>query len=165
MKIQQGTALSYVARVALFSFVLAPISLMAQQSDPSAPPPSTQDGGPLPRGPHGDPAERQAHMLQMMTKRLNLSPDQVTQIKAIQADNETQMQGIHSDTSLQPADRRAKMMDLHKAESDKIHAVLNDDQKAKYDAMEAKRHDRMRGDHGGPPPSGQDAPPPPPPAQ
>ena len=152
MKIQQGTALSYVARVALFGLVLAPVSLIAQQSDPSATPPTTQDGGPPAHGPHGDPAERQAHMLQMMTKKLNLSPDQVTQIKGIQADNETQMQAIHSDTSLQGADRRAKMMDLHKAENDKIRAVLNDDQKTKFDAMEAKRHERMQGDHDAPPP-------------
>ena len=155
MKMQQGTALSYVARLALVGLVLAPVSLVAQGSDPSAAPPATQDGGPPPRGPHGDPAERQAHMLQMMTKRLNLNPDQVTQIKGIQSDNETQMQAIHSDTSLQPADRRSKMMDLHKAESDKIRAVLNDDQKAKYDAMTAKRHERMQ--NGG----GQDGPPPP----
>ena len=157
MKIQQGTALSYMARLALVGLVLAPVSLAAQQSDPSAAPPATQDGGPPPRGPHGDPAERQAHMLQMMTKRLNLTPDQVTQVKTIQSDNETQMQAIHSDSSLQPADRRSKMMDLRKAENDKVRAVLNDDQKAKYDAMEAKRHDRMQNGHGG-----QDAPPPPP---
>ncbi len=158
MKIQQGTALSYVARLALVGLVLAPVSLVAQGSDPSAAPPATQDGGPPPHGPHGDPAERQAHMLQMMTKRLDLTPDQVTQVKAIQADNQTQMQAIHSDTSLQPADRRAKMMDLHKAENDKMRAVLNDDQKAKFDAMEAKRHERMQ--HGT---GAQDAPPPPPP--
>ncbi len=157
MKMQQGTALSYVARLALVGLVLAPVSLAAQQSDPSATPPATQDGGPPPRGPHGDPAERQAHMLQMLTKRLNLSPDQVTQVKAIQADSESQMQAIHSDTSLQGADRRTKMMDLHKTETDKVRAVLNDDQKAKFDAMEAKRHERMEHDRGG-----QDAPPPPP---
>lgn len=162
MKTQQGTVLSHVTRLALLSLVFAPVSLVAQQSDASAQAPSTQDGGPPPRGSHGDPAERQARMLQMMTKRLDLTPDQVTQVKSIQADNETQMQAIHSDTSLQGADRHAKMMDLHKAESDKIRAVLNDDQKAKYDAMEARHHDRMRGGHGGPWTSGQDAPPPPP---
>ena len=44
------------------------------------------------------------------------------------------------------------MMDLHKAENDKIRAVLNDDQKTKFDAMEAKRHERMQGDHDAPPP-------------
>ncbi len=152
MKVQQGTALSYMARMAVFSLALAPVSLLAQQSDPSAAPPSTQDGGPPPRGQHGDPAERQAHMLQMMTKRLNLSPDQVTQIKSIQADNQTQAQAIRSDSSLQGADRRTKMMDLHKAENDKTRAVLNDDQKAKFDAMQAKRHERMQGDHDAPPP-------------
>ena len=155
MKLQQGTALSYLARVAVFSLALAPISLLAQQGDPSATPSTTQDGGPPQHGQHGDPAERQAHMLQMMTRRLNLSPDQVTQVKAIQADNETQMQAIHSDTSLQGADRRSKMMDLHKAETEKIRAVLNDDQKAKFDAMEAKRHERRQGDQDAPPPPAQ----------
>ena len=157
MKIHQGTALSYVARLALVGLVLAPVSLVAQQSDPSAAPPATQDGGPPSHGPHGDPAERQAHMLQSLTKRLNLSPDQVTQVKAVQADNETQMQAIHADSSLQGTDRRTKMMDLHKTENEKIRSILNDDQKAKFDAMEAKRHDRMEHGHGG-----QDAPPPPP---
>ena len=86
-----------------------------------------------------------------MTKRLNLSPDQVTQVKAIQADNETQTQAIHSDTSLQGPDRRTKMMDLHKAESGKIRALLNDDQKAKFDAMEARHHEHAQGDHDAPP--------------
>lgn len=152
MKLQQGTAFFYVARVAIVSLALTPVSLLAQQTDPATAPPSSQDGGPPPRGPHGDPAERQAHMLESMTKRLNLSPDQVTQIKAIQADNETQMQAIHSDSSLQGADRHAKMMDLHKAENDKVRAVLNDDQKAKFDAMQAKHHEHMQRDHDGPPP-------------
>lgn len=157
MKFQQGTALSYVARLALVGLVLAPVSLVAQQTDPSTAPPATQDGGPPPRGPHGDPAERQAHMLKMLTRKLSLTPDQVTQVQAIQADNQTQMQGIHADTSLQPADRRAKMMDLRKAENDKMRALLNDDQKAKFDAMQAQRHEHMKGDH-----NDQDAPPPPP---
>ena len=87
----------------------------------------------------------------MMTKKLDLTPDQVSQVKTIQADNETQMQAIHSDTSLQGPDRHAKMMDLHKAENDKIRAVLNDDQRTKYDAMQAKRQEHMRGDHNAPP--------------
>ncbi len=153
MKVQQGTALSYMARVALFSLVLAPVSVVAQQqADPSATPPTSQDGGPPQRGPHGDPAERQAHMLQMLTKRLNLSPDQVTQVKAIQADNETQMQAIHADTSLQGADRRTKMMELRKTESDKMRAVLNDDQKTKFDAMQAKQREHRHEDRDAPEP-------------
>ena len=161
MTTQPRTLLSNVARLAVFSLALTPVAVFAQQTDPPAPPPSSQDGGPPPhRGHGGDPAERQERMLQMMTKRLNLSPDQVTQIKAIQADNETQMQAIHSDTSLQGADRHAKMMDLHKAENDKMRAVLNDEQRTKFDAMQAKRQERMHGHDGD-----QAPPPPPPPAQ
>lgn len=163
MTIQQGTALSYAARLAIFSLVLAPVSLLAQTSDPASTSPATQDGGPPPAhrgGEHMDPAERQAHMLQMMTKRLTLSPDQVTQIKSIQADTGTQMQALHADTSVQRPDRHAKMMDLHKAETDKIRAVLNDDQRSKFDAMTAKRQERMHEPHGD-----QDVLPPPPPAQ
>ncbi len=147
------TALSYVARLALVGLALTPISLVAQQSDPTAAPSATQDAGPGMHG-HGDPAERQAHMLKMMTKKLSLTPDQVTQVKAIQADNETQMQGIHSDTSLQPADKHAKMMDLHKSENDKVRALLTDDQKTKFDAMQAQRQNHMRGGNRG----DQDAP-------
>ena len=152
MKFQQGTALSgtalsYVARLALVGLVLAPVSLVAQQTDPAAAPSATQEGG-YGHG-HGDPAERQAHMLKMMTKKLSLTPDQVTQVKSIQADNETQAQSIHSDTSLQPADKRAKMMDLHKSENDKVRALLTDDQKTKFDAMQAQRQDHMRGPHNG----------------
>ena len=159
MTTQTRTPLSYVARLALFSLALSPVAMLAQQGDPAATPPSSQDGAPPPRGGHGDPAERQAHMLEMMTKRLNLSPDQVTQIKTIQTDTQTQMQALHSDTSVQGADRRSKMMDLHKAENDKVRAVLNDEQRTKFDAMEAKRHDRMRGGEG------EQGPPAPPPAQ
>ena len=146
------------ARLALVAFALTPALLLAQQ--PSDAPASAQDqqGPPPARGGHGNPAERQAHMLQRMTKRLNLSPDQVSQIKGIQTDTTTQEQALRSDPSSKGPDRRSKMMDLHKAEHDKISAVLNDDQRSKWAAMEEKHQDRMQGGQG-------NSAPPPPPAQ
>ncbi len=36
----------------------------------------------------------------MLTKKLNLTPDQVTQVKAIDADTMTQAKAVRDDTSL-----------------------------------------------------------------
>jgi hypothetical protein len=93
--------------------------------------------------------------LQRMTKQLNLSPDQVSQIKMIDDDTAKQIEAVRSDSSVAQADKREKIMDIHKASEDKIRAVLNDDQKTKYDAMLAKhprRGNRKGGDHATPPP-------------
>ena len=144
-----------LAFVAVCGATLSTMPMLAQ--DNSAPPPPAQDGQGPPQGGHRDPAQMQARQLQMMTKRLNLSPDQVTQIKAIDDDQMTQVQALRSDTSTSRDDKRPKMMAIHQASTEKIRAVLNDEQKTKFDAMEAHRRDRMQG--GG---DGQGAPPPPP---
>ena len=122
--------------------------------DPSAPPPPQQQGGPGAGGP-----EMQQKRLDHMTKALNLTPDQVSQIKAIQDDGRQQMMAMRNNTATSGPDRHAKMMAMRDAQDAKIKAVLNDDQKAKYDAMQAKAHER-REQHG----AGDQAPPPPPPA-
>ena len=142
----------------VLGMVLAPAAMMAQagaSGDPSA---ATQDQqGPPPHGEHMDPVERDARMLKMMTRRLDLTPDQATQIQGIQADTRTQMQGLRSDTSVAGPDKRAKMMEIHKAQTEKFRAVLNDQQKAKFDAMEQRHKDHMDEGHGGdgPPPAQQ----------
>jgi protein CpxP len=112
---------------------------MAQDS--SSTPPATQDnmGGHGGRGRMG--GERQ---LSMLTKQLNLTPDQVTQVKAIDDDTMTQAKAVRDDTSIAQADKRAKMMEIHKAAQAKIRAVLTDDQKTKYDAMQAQMHEKMK---------------------
>jgi Spy/CpxP family protein refolding chaperone len=99
------------------------------------------------------------HQLEFLTKKLNLTPDQVTQVKAINDDARKQMMALREDTSIAQADKRAKMMDIQKASQDKIRALLTDDQKTKFDALQAQMRER-RGDHGG-----GDGPPPPPPQQ
>jgi protein CpxP len=97
----------------------------------------------------------QEHQLEMMTKRLNLTPDQVTQVKAIDADTMKQAMAVRNDTTLSQADKRSKMMDLHTAAQTKIRALLTDDQKTKYDAMQAEMKERMQNHQGGgaPPPA------------
>ena len=60
----------------------------------------------------------------------------------------TQMKAMHQDTSLSQDDRHAKMMSIHQASETKIRAVLNDDQKTKFDEMVAQRRERMQHGNG-----------------
>jgi len=101
------------------------------------------------------------NQVDFLTKKLNLTPDQVTQVKAIEDDTRKQIMALREDTSVAGADKRAKMMDIHKASQDKIRALLTDDQKTKYDALQAEMRERMenrRGGSGPPPPAPPSAP-------
>ncbi len=82
-------------------------------------------------------------------KQLNLSSDQESQVKAINEDSRKQMEALRSDTSLSQADRRSKMMEIHKTSQDKIGGVLTDEQKTKYDAMQAQMREKMKERRGG----------------
>ncbi len=48
-------------------------------------------------------------------------------------------EGDAGDTTMSLADRHGKMRELHEGAMTKIRAVLNDEQKAKFDAMQAHR--------------------------
>jgi periplasmic protein CpxP/Spy len=121
------------AVLALCTTTLYVAPMMAQDAAPPPPPGQMREGP----GHRGD-------MVEMLTKKLNLTPDQVTQVKAINADSMTQARAVRSDTSLSQADMRSKMMDIHKASQDKIRAILTDDQKTKYDAMQAEMKAKMQ---------------------
>jgi Spy/CpxP family protein refolding chaperone len=140
-----GTA---AAALAFGGAMLCAVPAIAQDTAPPTPP----GGGMGPRG-----ARMEGHQIEMLTKKLNLTPDQVTQIKAIDDDTMKQAQAVRADTSLSQQDRRGKMMDIHKASEEKIRALLTDDQKTKYDAlqaeMRAKMQERMQNREGGTPPT------------
>jgi len=112
-------------------------------------------------GPRMSPAERDAHQLEMLTKRLSLTADQQTAIKQIQADSTAKMEALHTDTSTPREQKHDKAMQMMTDRQTAIRAVLTADQQTKYDAMtaEMKEHmkDRMHGMGDG------NAPPPPPP--
>jgi periplasmic protein CpxP/Spy len=110
-----------------------------------------------------DPDQRLAHM----TKRYKLTADQQSQIKPILADEQTQMQAMRADTTTSRDDKRSKMMSMHQASTQKIEAVMTDDQKQKFEADQQKMQER-RAEHGhggqdggpgGPPPDAGGAPP------
>lgn len=108
-----------------------------------------------------DPDQRLAHM----TKRYKLTADQQSQIKPILQDEQQQMQSMRSDTTSSREDKRAKMMSMHQASTQKIEAVLTDEQKQKFEAdqqkMQQRRGEHMHGGPGGAPPSGDQPPAPP----
>jgi Spy/CpxP family protein refolding chaperone len=149
------TSMLRVAILAIGATALSTLPAMAQ--DPSAPPPPQDQAGPRQGGPGG----MRGNQVEFLTKKLNLTPDQVTQVKAIDADAMSQMTALREDTSVAGPDKRAKMMDIHKASQDKIRALLTDDQKTKFDALQTQMRERRgnRGGGDGPPP------PPPPPSQ
>ena len=127
--------------VAFCSGALCALPAISQDTAPTGPPPGQMGGGPRGGG---------ARQLEMLTKRLDLTADQQTKVKAIDEDTGKQMMTLRNDTSLSQDDRRSKMMDIRKSSQDKIRAILTDDQKTKYDALLAEMRDRMR--QGPPPP-------------
>ena len=92
--------------------------------------------------------EKQAKHL---AKELNLTPDQVAQIKPILESRKQEIESLRSDSSLAPQDRRAKVQAIQQDSKSKIEAVLNDTQKQQFEQMLANR----RAHHKGGAPSGQ----------
>ena len=141
-----------VAFLAVCTSALA-VPMLAQDTPPS-PPPQGQGGGY--GGPGRGGPEQQQRQLDMMTKQLSLTPDQVTQVKTIQADGRAKMMAMRDDSSIPQDDKRAKMMSMRQEEQGKIRGVLTDDQKTKYDAMQKQMQERRGGGgyggNGGPPP-------------
>jgi Spy/CpxP family protein refolding chaperone len=86
--------------------------------------------------------------LKMLTEKLNLTEDQQAKLKPILEDQSKQMKALHDDTSLTPADKQAKMKELHESSTEKINAVLTPDQQAKWKQMRQEmmeKHKDMKG--------------------
>jgi protein CpxP len=106
-------------------------------------------------GRHFDPEKR----TEMLTKQLKLTSDQQPKVLDILKSEQSQMQGLHSDSSLSQDDRRSKMMEIRKTSDDQIRTLLDADQQKKWDAMQSK-HEQWQGHHqNGQAPSATDAPP------
>lgn len=131
---------------AIFALVTGGVTAYAQM--PAEPGGAGQYG-------HGQPPTVEQR-LQRMTRELNLTADQQQKIKPILENESTQMQALHSDSSLSEEDRMAKMRQIRQTSSAQIKPILNADQQQKFTDM-MNRPGRGRGG----PQSGQ-APPPPP---
>jgi protein CpxP len=130
----------------LFTLALAgamtlSVSGVALAQDTAGP---AQEPGQPGRGPMRMDPNRQ---LEHMTKELGLSADQQAQIKPVLVDRQQKMEALFQDQSVSREDRHAKMMSIRQDSTARIQAVLNDQQKQKFAAMQ--EHMRGRGGPGG----------------
>ena len=126
------------------------------QDTPPPPPDQNQAGPPSQnmgrRGMRMDP-DRQ---LERLTRELNLTTDQQAQIKPLLVERQQKMQTLFQDQSTAPEDRRTKGRTIMEETHNSIKALLNDDQKQKFEAMQERmRRNRPDGAPAGaaPPPS------------
>ena len=77
-------------------------------------------------------------------KKLNLSADQVAQIKPILADQKQQMGALRGDTSLTKEDRHAKAKSIMQDSRTKLEAVMNDQQKQQFEQMLQQRREKRQ---------------------
>jgi periplasmic protein CpxP/Spy len=124
-----------VALTSLLTLGLAGGAAFAQE-DTTTPPAQTNNNtqdmhqqGMHHRGMNSD------RQLKRMTKKLDLSADQQSQIKPILDSQDQQMEQLRADKTMSRQDRHQKMMDIRQDTSQKIEAVLNDTQKQKYESM------------------------------
>jgi periplasmic protein CpxP/Spy len=87
-----------------------------------------------------DPQKR----TEMLTKHLNLTSDQQPKVLDVLKTEQSQMQSLHSDSSLSQEDRRSKAMDIRKSTNDQIRDLLTPDQQKKFDEMQS-RHEHEHG--------------------
>jgi Spy/CpxP family protein refolding chaperone len=130
------------------------VTAAARAQDNPPPPPDQSQAGP-PSGGRGmrmDP-DRQ---LARLTQALNLTTDQQAQIKPLLVERQQKIQALMQDQSVSQEDRRAKARTISEGTNVSIKALLTEDQKQKFAAMQ----ERMR--NNGPGGGGPGSPPPPP---
>lgn len=88
---------------------------------------------------HMSPDQQLAHL----TKVLSLTSAQQDQIRPLLAERAQKMQALEQDQSLAPKDRRMQMRTISEGTQNGITAVLTDEQKQKYAAMQEQMKDRM----------------------
>jgi len=123
------------------------------QTAPSTAPPAP--GAPPPGGPAGRPMltpdQRAQKQTEMMQKNLSLTPDQVTKVKQINLDFQTQMDQLRTNTSVTPQDKHAQMKTLRDKHDADIKAVLTPEQQAKLEQMQQNRGPQAPGATPAPP--------------
>ena len=106
----------------LFTLLLAAAGLIVTATSVFA-----EDEKPNSRKAGHAPGER----LKTMTEKLGLTEEQQGKLKAIFEKNMPKVKELRADTALSREDRRAKMMELRKAEMEEIRAILTPEQQEK----------------------------------
>ena len=99
--------------------------------------PQAQTGATMHHGHHRHNPHREAMKL---SKRLNLSPEQTSQIEPILASREQKMSALRSDTSLTPEARKQQFRALQQQSRQQVEAVLTPEQREQMKAMHHGHH-------------------------
>ena len=141
---QKGLCSIVISGVLAFSTsaILAQSDNSMQQQPSSQ---STMQSGQMHSGHRMDPDQQLAHL----TKALNLTSDQQSQIKPILVDRQQQLTALRQDTSSSKQDKMAKAKSINNDAHTRIEAALNDQQKQKFEEMQAKEKEHMQKPMGG----------------
>jgi|SRR3954468_22037434 len=112
----------------------AALAQVPDQKQPSSTAQTTQND--QARSHHAPNPDRMARHL---GKKLNLSDEQVAQIKPVLENRAQQMQALRGDSALSEQDRRTKAHAIMQDSKNKIEAVLNDTQKQQFEEMMQQR--------------------------
>ena len=112
--------LLFTIPVAITALIATSVSVFAEDEKPKAERPAARGAG-----------ER----LKTMTEKLGLTEEQQGKIKEIFAKNAPKAKELRDDAALSQEDKRAKMMELRKAEAEEIRAVLTPEQQEKMKAL------------------------------
>jgi periplasmic protein CpxP/Spy len=130
--------------LALLAICAFALSALAQQT----PPADTHEGHE-----HGQ-GEGQGHgmgmghkmptvdeQVQMLSEKLSLTDEQKPKVRKIAEDMHQKMDAMQADQSMSREDRMAKMRSMHEHAMSQVKAILNDDQKQKFDEMQKDMRD------------------------
>jgi len=80
--------------------------------------------------------------------QLNLNADQKTQMKALHQDMKQQRDAIMNDQTLTADQKKQKMKELRKAQSEKMNTILTPDQQAKMKELRKQKMKNHKMNHG-----------------
>ena len=98
----------------------------------------------------GQPAQhpmmhRRRMLQRRIARKLNLSPDQISQIKSIRMSARETLKGIRANTSLTPEQKKAQAREAIQSARTQMHGLLTPEQQAKLAEIKARIQERLGG--------------------
>jgi len=103
---------------------------------------AAQDSGDAPAQARKPPTPEE--VVAKLDSKLSLTDDQKAKIIPIISDRQQQMRAVATDSSMRRFQKARQMKSIYKDSDKKIKAVLTDDQKKKYEAIEQEMKEQMK---------------------
>jgi len=88
---------------------------------------------------------RRRALQRRIARKLNLSPDQISQIKSIRMSTRETLKGIRANTSLTPDQKKAQAREAIQSARTQMHGLLTPEQQAKLAEIKARIQERLGG--------------------